>query len=578
MLICPHCGVRNRTDESVCAACGKRMLVVSSGGADAGLSTAAERSVSLEEHLLERVSLLEEALRGALESQQRTLAALRRLERSALAGHAGLAAFEELLTERRAIDAEDLRRRWSRNLRESLLAMEKREVLESRRRAIQAEFAGGDPERFAALLDEATEAFAALDANGALDDLERALELDPSNPQLASLVGELDFLAGRPRRALRHFTNTLRRDPEQYEALVYSGILMHHAGEFEQADRNLHRAVELRPDEFLGWFALGALHSDMDDLRQANVYLERAVEVDRVAAALSLLGRNYRRLGKPGRAAAVLEEALELDAGDSETRYELGRSLVAAGGGREALRPLLESIETDPAGHGIGVMSTELAVTAGGDMPPALRQAMELHAQGQFGPAGRSARAVLGDAAEDATNSSTRALAVALLMESMRAEGRVREGLEAIEGLPLAEDPLAIAVAGCESAWNLAQLGEDLTRAGDLARRGLESAPESLRAHFNAALGWVHFKRREMEAARERLEKAVELRENAAHLKLLGIVVLAQGETESAEGLLERADSLTAAEPGHASWLRDRRLRGLWEGRGGSALSDGVAN
>lgn len=573
MLICPHCGVRNRTDESACAACGKNLLVVSSGGAATSFSSAGERSVTLEEHLLERVSLLEEALRGVLESQQRTLAALHRLERSALAGDAGLASLEEVLTEHRLIDVEDLHRRWSRNLRESLLAMEKREILDSRREAIRAEFAGADPERFAALLEEASGAFAALDASRALDDLEKALELDPSNPQLASLVGELDFLAGRPRRALRHFTNTLRRNPEQYEALVYSGILMHQAGELEQADRNLHRAVELRPKEFLGWFALGALHSDMDDLRQANVYLERAVEVDRVAAALSLLGRNYRRLGKPGRAAAVLEEALELDAGDNDSRYELGRSLVATGGGREALRPLVEAIEASPASHGFGVLSTELAATAGPDLPVGLERAIELHRQGRFGSAGRSAREVLADG-DDAADPATRALAVAVLMESMRAEGRVREGLQAVEDLLLVEDPLARTVAVCECAWSLARLGEDLPRAGELARQGVESAPGGLQAHANAALGWVHFKQHDLAAARERLEKAVELRENAAHLKLLGIVVLAQGEVESAEALLERADSLTAGEFGADSWLRDRRLHGLWAGRADGALRE----
>lgn len=579
MLICPHCGARNRTDESLCNACGRKLLVVSSGGAEARFLDTGERTVSLEEHLLERVSLLEEALRGALESQQRTLAAVRRLERSALAGHAGLAVFEELLTEGGFIDAEDLRRRWSRNLRESLLAMEKRDILDSRREAIQAEFAGGDPERFAALLDEASEAFAALDAAGALDVLEQSLELDPSNPQLASLVGELDFLAGRPRRALRHFTNSLRRDPEQYEALVYSGILMHQAGEVDQAERNLHRAVELRPDEFLGWFALGALHSDLDDLRQANVYLERAVEVDRVPAALGLLGRNYRCLGKADRAAAVLEEALELDPDDGDSRYELGRCLAAVGGGREGLQPLVEAIEGDPVRHGFGALSHDLAAVSGPDLPAELAEALELVRQGRFGEAGRVARAVVVDDSSSG-DSHARPLALAVLAESMRAEGRVRESLGVLEEWLEDEDSVTRIVAGCQIAWNLTQLDDDLSRAADLARHGLDSSIEELQAHAHATLGWVHFKQRDLDAAREGLEKAVELRENAAHLQLLGIVVLGQGESDSAVELLDRAESLAASDSGRDARLQEQRMRGLWAARaaGGRVVGDQVEN
>ncbi len=568
MLICPHCDHANSTDEACCWSCGKHLLVVSSAGGDVPV-TAAGESISLEEHLLERVSLLEEALRGSLEGLQRALAALRRLERSTVVGQAGLAAFEEVLAGKRLIDAGDLRHRWNRHLRENLLAMEKREVLESRRESILAEFAGDDPDRFAAMLDEATEALSSLDAGSALDDLERALQLDPSNPQLASLVGELDFLAGRSRRALRNFTYALRRDPDQYDALVYSGILLHQSDEFDQADRNLRRAVELHPDRFLGWFALGSLHSDLGELRQVVIYLERALEVDRAAAALGLLGRAYRRIGKLGRAAEVLEEALELDPADDEARYELGRTWAARGWTRRALQPLTEAVEGNPATHGYGVMSADLAT--GSSPPPALSQALELCRQGRFAPACRVARGVL----SEASAVPIRTLASAVLIESLRAEGRLRESVESAEELLTVEDPLAQTVAECGIAWNLAELEEDLDRALDLARRGVADAPDELQAHANAALGWVHFKRREPERARRRLEKAVELGENAAHLKLLGIVVLALGESGSAAELLDRAESLTAADRVHESWLRDRRLGGLWTSSSAGPADEG---
>ena len=56
-------------------------------------------------------------------------------------------------------------------------------------------------------------------------------------------------------------------------------------------------------------------------------------------------------------------------------------------------------------------------------------------------------------------------------------------------------------IAYYEMAYNLAEMEEDLDRALDYAHRSLELAPDELKEFPLAALGWVHYKRREFEQA-----------------------------------------------------------------------------
>ena len=49
-------------------------------------------------------------------------------------------------------------------------------------------------------------------------------------------------------------------------------------------------------------------------------------------------------------------------------------------------------------------------------------------------------------------------------------------------------------------AYNLAEMEEDLDQALDYARRSLDLAPDELKQFPLAALGWVHYKRKEYDA------------------------------------------------------------------------------
>jgi tetratricopeptide (TPR) repeat protein len=138
-----------------------------------------------------------------------------------------------------------------------------------------------------------------------------------------------------------------------------------------------------------------------------------------------------------------------------------------------------------------------------------------------------------------------RATASAALIEALRGQGKLREGNRVGRRL-LAEgaSPFSQTIAYYEMAYNLAEMEEDLDQALDFARRALELAPDELKQFPLAALGWVHYKRREYDRAVDFLAKSSELGPSATIFTHLGMALLASGEEERARSVLAHANHL----------------------------------
>jgi tetratricopeptide (TPR) repeat protein len=127
-------------------------------------------------------------------------------------------------------------------------------------------------------------------------------------------------------------------------------------------------------------------------------------------------------------------------------------------------------------------------------------------------------------------------------------------------------------------AYNLAEMEEDLDQALDFARRSLDLAPEELKAYPLAALGWVHYKRRELDQAVEVLARASEMGPSATTLTHLGMALLAAGQADRARSVLARARKLAPRREGleermmqclkESGRLHERVERGRGPGRG----------
>jgi tetratricopeptide (TPR) repeat protein len=591
MVLCQACGASNADDREYCARCHQKLLVLSGPFSQEGeeeFEDDADESFSFDEHLLERISVLEETVRRAADSLRQIYGALHKQERTILVNQTGLVALRELLAEKGTVAEEEWTERWESRMAFQLLALEKRERFLAIKDRVAALYRGDRRRDFAAHLDDADHALASFDVERAMTALEAAHRLDRNNYELAYFLGETRFSEGDAAAALGYFARVLEARPDHYEGLVYSGVLEHERGAGERAEALLKRAVALYPEAFLPNFSLGAIYSARGDLARAVVYLERAVAAEAVPQALYLLGRAYHEMGRLAPAIRRLREAVRLDPTLEEAHHLLGLAYLDRRWNRKALAAFREARRLNPKRLRYQDLVRYLSSQTGSPLPTVegqagehLGRAEEALAAGRARQALEEYRRALGHAPDHPTlliscallalqlgragevesmarkvlslepGEMLRATAGAALIESLRGQGRLREGN--LLGRRLLEDsatPFGQTLACYEMACNLAEMDEDLDHALDYAKRALELAPEEIKAFPLAALGWVHYKRREYGRAVGFLDRAAELAPSASTYTHLGMALLAAGDEERARSTLERARGLEEEDRG----------------------------
>lgn len=153
------------------------------------------------------------------------------------------------------------------------------------------------------------------DYEAAVDDLDRALALEPDSPSAHSVRGEYH-------RALNHG---------------------------EAALRDLDRGIELDPAHHFAWASRGALHLTRGDLQAARADLDRSLDLNPdYVWALVRRARVWRGLGDPARRLADLDRAVALQPDWPWGRCERGDALRNAGRIEEALRDYDHVLALDP--------------------------------------------------------------------------------------------------------------------------------------------------------------------------------------------------------------------------------------
>jgi tetratricopeptide (TPR) repeat protein len=590
MFFCQACNRPNPLEADHCKFCGHKLLVVSGDFTDEDhevFDSRPEEQVSLDEHLLERVSILEEVVKRTAQGLRHVYGSLRKLEQKILVCETGVTSLRELLERSGQIDRQDWSELWERRLERQLLALEKRDRFAAARERIAGLYEGTERGHFRSLLEGAHQALAALEIDRALGLLEQAMRLDPKNHELSFFLGETFFNEGRSAGALRYFVATLRERQEHFESLVYCGVLFHQEGDAERAEDLLRHAATLYPDTFLPAFSLGAIAAGAERWEDALVYLEHAAASgDAVPAVFYLLASCCFELGQGKKAVAPLEQALLRDPTFADAHFLLGLASLERGHTRKALAALKQSLRLDP----LGLLPDELfALLEPRADEPALRGAAAALAQGDAEAAAQALRGLSGAgdprllvahaivaaaegrraevapqlrrALESGADEGALVAGYATLAEAWRAEGRERDAATAAEQLlAAASSPLGRAVARGELALSLA--GEErLERARELAAAALAEAPAAGRRFALEVSGWVLFLAGQPAGAVDCLSQSNDLGSNARTLTRLGMALLAAGRKEAARPVLERAR--TARE--RAGGLHDQVLKALKE-------------
>lgn len=137
------------------------------------------------------------------------------------------------------------------------------------------------------------------DAQGALKEVQRALELNPKLAGVQAWHGRVLMRLGDTEKAKAAFMNELASNANDFEANLYLGILLRQNKQFDQAASRLQRATQLRPREQYARYHLAAVYAAAGKPKDALPLLEGVLkEYGDFVEARVLLASVYYRLNR----------------------------------------------------------------------------------------------------------------------------------------------------------------------------------------------------------------------------------------------------------------------------------------
>ncbi len=587
-MLCQICGTPNADERDFCIRCHTKLLVLS-GQADEDLDASDELAIeaqeAFEEHLLERITSLEETVRQLSRAVGSALERLGQAEHELTVTHAGLEALGDLLESHDLISRTELMGGWERSVGRELLSQDLARRFRERAQRILAHpahpvRATGDFRRQLRALELALVAGDTELAQSRLDDLAR---LAPENDELWSFIGEMAFETGDLEAAQVAFRRVLQLRGQHYETLIYLGTVLSDLGAWEEAEATLRRALELEPDSFLARFTLGAMEVLRGRHAEALEHLESARELEELPQIWYLLGVSHLQLRHPGRAIAALRRAVELAPNFEDALYQLGLAYLRRGWTQLARDTFQQVLHLDPQRLQYQDTVRLLSLESPSDLPPEAGRLVtraELALERGHPEAALDLFAVAADVADDEptlraaaallaaglgrdrdavahahgllrrpqiAGSPFAAAGVVALLEALRHADRPRAARRlARRILDVTEDSVTRALASYELALVETELGHDLDSARELARAALDMAPKELRHYPLAALGEVALKLGRFREAVQYLEQATSSAPLPVLLQQLAMARLGAGDPDGAEEALEAAQ----AQPG----------------------------
>ncbi len=163
------------------------------------------------------------------------------------------------------------------------------------------------------------------DPAGALEDLERAIDLDPDIPAFAYHDrGRALAALGRHQEALADYEHALRLQPDKASTCNRMGTTLYHLGRLSDALAAYTEAVRLAPDRSDYHFDRGALHLAQGKFDEAIADFSRAIELEPEAHYFFSRGTAYLRRDDHDRALADLDKAIQIDPQHARAWYARG--------------------------------------------------------------------------------------------------------------------------------------------------------------------------------------------------------------------------------------------------------------
>jgi len=294
-----------------------------------------ESGSSNEEHLLERISALENRLGRLTEKLERGLDLLLRQAQNAHFDRALVKSLVGVLTDDGLVQSEKLERLWLDRCQkdaEEQLESERREEL---RQKILANYHGRESGAFEQCVNEGFLFIDDQQLSRGIRSLQRAAELARDNAPLIYFVGEHFFKTGKTKRAKDYLARAYDLSPGDRRVSLLLGLTCADVGDAERAKELLNSTTRLGGSTFAAHYGLGRLFVAEEKWRKAVQEFKLALATKASPEAHYALGCLYYQLTRDALAARHLRKALEMDEDYGEASYVLG--LINERAGRKSL-------------------------------------------------------------------------------------------------------------------------------------------------------------------------------------------------------------------------------------------------
>jgi Flp pilus assembly protein TadD len=326
---CQKCLAANPLGQEMCGRCGTRLMIIVAP--PAARYESSETGPSNEEHLLERISALENRLARMSEKLDRGLELLLRQAQNSHFDRALLKTLVGLLTDDGVIQSARLEKVWVDRCQKDAEQQQEDERRTQLRLRILSAYRGPEQTTFESSVNEG---FLFLDdgqlARG-IKCLKRAAEISPDNDSLLSFIGEHFFRTGKPRRALSYLSRAHELSPQDRRTSLLLGLAYADDGDTQHARELLNAAMRLGGPSFAAHYGLGRLFVAEENWSEALKEFKLALAVKDSPEAHYTLGCVYYQLSRDALAARHLRKALEMDTGYSEACFLLGMISERAG-------------------------------------------------------------------------------------------------------------------------------------------------------------------------------------------------------------------------------------------------------
>jgi Flp pilus assembly protein TadD len=357
---CQKCLAANPLGQEFCARCGTRLMIIVEP--PAARYEIADSAASNEEHLLERISSLENNLARLTEKLERSLDLLLRQAQNAHFDRAMLKSLVDLLTDDGVVQGDKLERLWLNRCQKDAEEQQESERRKELRQRILSYYRGSERLAFEQRINEG---FLFIDDGQlvrGIRSLRRAAEMAPDNAPLLSFVGEHFFRTGKTDRARGYLARAYKIAPGDTRVSLLLGLSCADEGDSELAKELLSRATR-RGSSFAAHYGLGRLFIAEENWRKALHEFKLALASRVSPEAHYALGCLYYQLGRDPMASRHLRKALAMDDTYREAFYVLG--LISERSGMETLateyfgkagvrKPLRTSLSTKRKGKRAG--------------------------------------------------------------------------------------------------------------------------------------------------------------------------------------------------------------------------------